>query len=328
MDWLHLSPTMVVTSRRTEEDDATGLLYTTARKSVSCVCVLLLSLETMDLALQQKGLPTLEEMEAKVVLTTILRNLDRLSGLPTDEYGNRLLELRPADVIALLSAPKLSDRQIRRFMVRHIYDSITRSTLNEYVILDEWDMAACAADFNDFQRNAELLAEEGYFRIGTFGGDSFDVLPTAKLVREVERYGAAKEDVVSERDYLGGLESYTIIADQLPIVRMEYQRYGHATSPIELSSVFKAIAPVVELVAKNLLRAHGSKKEHPTLGPVIADLQARGIGNQVLWGELSHVLKFGRDIELHGGQMSESMLRIACENAFELLPQLAALFPR
>lgn len=292
------------------------------------VCVQLIAPQLIDLSFQQEGLPALAAVEERLALVALLQNLDAIAGLPSDPHSNRLLELQPEDAVKVLKGPKLSDRQIRRFIVRRVYDEVSRNTLNKWIPLDNLDLAECGATLADFLRAAQVLEEEGYFKVSEPASDGFHVLPRAKLVREVERYGAAKEDVTSERDFLASIESYKPIASQLPTIRLEYQRYGSATSPTELLSVLKAVAPVVEAVAKDLLRAFGSKQVHSSLGPVIGELQSRGIGDAVLWSELNHVLKFTRDLAGHGAHLSEAVLRIACENAFELLLKLAALFPR
>ena len=60
---------------------------------------------------------------------------------------------------------------------------------------------------------------------------------------------------------------------------------------------------------------------------MISALQQHRIGTRGLLAQLNHILKFGRDLAEHGYAMSEPVLRMACENAFELAPQLGALFP-
>lgn len=58
------------------------------------------------------------------------------------------------------------------------------------------------------------------------------------------------------------------------------------------------------------------------------DLQSRGVASPALLSQLNHILKFARDLSQHGESLPQAVLRIACENAFELIPQLAALWPR
>ena len=60
---------------------------------------------------------------------------------------------------------------------------------------------------------------------------------------------------------------------------------------------------------------------------MIGELVRRRLGSVGLWSQLNHILSFGRELTEHGEELPEPVLRIACENAFELVPQLAALFP-
>jgi hypothetical protein len=253
--------------------------------------------------------------------------VDRIATLPVDEYGNRIVEIRPEDAIAALRPPQQPDRQIRRFIARCVHSAYARGTLREDVILDRIDMDLMGASYRDLIRNCQVLEDEGYLVIGSTSSAAVSVRPTARLVRDVERYGAAREDVVSERDFLGAVSAYGALRDSLETIQLEYRRYSVALSETELQCVFRAIAPVVESVVKDLLRAHGSTANYATLGPAISDLQARGIGGVSLLSQLNHILKFARDQSQHGASLPVPVLRIACENAFELLPQLAALFP-
>jgi len=118
-----------------------------------------------------------------------------------------------------------------------------------------------------------------------------------------------------------GLRAY---AESLVIER---SRLVVAQSLPELESVFRATAPTIESIARDLLVAHGSARDLSTLGPIIAEIQSRGLGGVPLLSQLNHVLKFGRDLSEHGHSVPEPVLRIACENAFELAPQLGSLFP-
>lgn len=292
------------------------------------VCVQLMALPLLALALKQEGLPELSTIESRLALVALLQNLDAVDNLRSDAHGNRILEFQPGDAIRVLKPAKLSDRQLRRFIVRRVYDEVTRSDLNNWFLLDDLDMAECGAAVNDFMRAAQVLEEDGYLKTDEPAANGFHVLPKAKLIRDVERYGAAKDDVVSERGYMASLESYKALAPQLPTIRLEYQRYGSATTETELLSVFKAVGPLVGSVAKDLVRASGGTKEITTLGPAISEMQSRRIGDAVLWAELTHVLKFTRDLTSHGASLSEPVLRIANENAFEVVLKLAALFPR
>jgi hypothetical protein len=292
------------------------------------VCVMLLSPGLMNSALQQNGLPALDVVQNKLVFMAVLQNLDGLPGFPVDEHGNLILELSSSAAVRVLTPLRTPDRSIRRFIVRRMHDEFSRATLNNPVWFDDLDLAICGASVQDFLRNAQLLEQEGYLHIGSSAPNGFEATPTAKLVRDVERHGAAKDDVVTDADYLGAITSYPAVAAYEDTIRLEYQRFVSATSPLELISVFRSIAPVVEAIVMDLLKARGSVTDHGTLGPAIADLQNRGIGDAALYAQLSHILKFGRDLAQHGVSLPDSVLRIAAANAFELVPQLAALFPR
>ena len=281
-----------------------------------------------DTLLQQHGLGRLANYMPRFLHVVVIRNLDALETLPVDEYANRIIDLEAEDSLSIIQAPRLQDRAIRRFIARRVYDEYSRKTLSSPVFVDQYDFQACSASDYDFVRNAQVLAEEGYLTIGSTTTNEIELRPTAKLIRDVERYGAAREDAVAERDYLGALSNYAAIEPHVEQLTMEYRRYSTATSPAELASVFRAVAPEVESIVKELLSAHGSLSAHANLGTAINDLRSRQIGDIGLWSQLSHIIKFSRDLEGHGTALSEPVLRIACENAFNLVPQLAALFPR
>lgn len=248
------------------------------------------------------------------------------ASLQTDKHGNRIVEVEADEAVEMLSGPPQSDRAIRRFIARRVHDSYSRSTLKTPVVIDDIDFAILGATATDFIRNSQLLEAESYIEISSTSPTSVTIRPTAKLVRDVERYGAVKEDVVSQLDYLGVVTAYPAIARFLPVIDLEYRRYSLALSPIELESVFKAIAPLVEDIVKDLLRSHGSTALHSTLGPAISEMRERGLGGISITSQLSYVLKFSRDLAQHGVNLPLPVLRIACENAFEVIPQLAALY--
>ncbi len=279
-------------------------------------------------ALQQNGFPPLDQVKNDIVYIAAITNYDRLSTLPVDESGRRLIEVDGQQAIELLSRPPVSDREVRRFIVRRVYQIYSRSTLQTQAILEGFDSKLLGTTSVDMLRNAQVLEAEGYLTINSASGDKLVLTPTVKLVREVERFGAAKEDVVTDRDYLEAIRVYPSLTPHIETLELEYRRYSAARSETELRSVFKAVSPVVEAIVKELLRARGSTQQHATLGPAIAELQARGIGGPGLLTQLNHILKFGRDLTQHGELIPASVLRIACENTFELVPQLASLFPR
>ena len=81
-------------------------------------------------SLQQEGLPGLDEIRDKAVRLAAVTHYDPLASLPEDDAGNRLLDLDGAAVIALLRPPKRPDREIRRFVVRRIYQEYSLATLD------------------------------------------------------------------------------------------------------------------------------------------------------------------------------------------------------
>jgi hypothetical protein len=179
----------------------------------------------------------------------------------------------------------------------------------------------------DLLRNVQILAAEEYLNWSQPLADRIDVIPTAKLIREVERFGCAREDATKEQDLLAAIDAYPDLKAHKATMANEWRRYEIAFTDVELQSVFRSIAPIVEQVAKELLLTRGSTTSHPTLGPVIGELRSRKIGGIALWSQLDHILKFGRDLAQHGSDLPDTVVRIACANAFELLPQLGALFP-
>lgn len=290
-------------------------------------CVRLLSPMIMKLQLEAIGAGTFEDNKQKLAILALLDNLDGLSELPADPYGNREIAVGSEDVEGLLRRPRQSDRDIRRFLARRVYDGYSRSTLREHMTLDAMDIAICGASDRDVMRNSQLLEEEGYLFIRASAPGSITIEPRAKLVREVERYGAARDDAAGEADFISSMRAYSSLATVVEAVLLEYGRYTTARTAVELDSVFRAVAPIVEKVVKDVLLAGGSSSQHSSLGPAINDMRQRHIGNIGLWAELSHVLKFTRDLSQHGTSLPEPVLRIACENCFQLLPQLAALYP-
>jgi len=148
---------------------------------------------------------------------------------------------------------------------------------------------------------------------------------SARLIRDVERYGAAREDAISEHDYSASLAAWPSLKPYSQALLSDRGRYDSATSAAELASVFKSTAPIIEALLGSLLSPI-TERQYSTLGPMIADLRAKHIGGIGLLSELDHILKFGRDLAEHGHEMPVSVIRIACENAFELAPKLAAIF--
>lgn len=195
------------------------------------------------------------------------------------------------------------------------------------VRFDDMDKLITGNSELDFIRNVQLLEAEGYAIAHLAMGPTLSgVQPTAKLVREVERWGGPKDDVSSSVEYEAQIAAYGVLQPRAESLLTEHARFLAARSPAELESVFRATAPIVEAVARDMLRSHGCNRDLSTLGPIISEIQSRGLGGIALVSQLNHVLKFGRDLAEHGHAVSEPVLRIACENAFDLAPQLASLY--
>lgn len=234
------------------------------------------------------------------------------------------------DLYGLLGRDKLNDAELRRYMARRLYSCYTTDTLHGLVNFDDMDKLITGNSTLDFLRCVQMLDAEGYARAHlTFDPDEMPgAQPTAKLVREVERWGGPKDDVTPNADYQVQLSLYPALGRHADSLVRERHRFLAATSIDELESVFRATAPIIEEIARDLVKTLGSTRDLPTLGPIISEMQARGIGGVALRAQLNHILKFGRDLAGHGHAVSEPVLRIACENAFDLAPRLGSLYPR
>ena len=228
--------------------DAWDRWYTawTADETKERVCVRFLSPGLMDMHLHSLGRGGFEQNKANLGLLAVLDNFDGLAELPADPHGNRVIEIRSEDAAQLLDPPKQSDREIRRFLTRRIYDAFSRSTLTTPCAIRTLDALICGASLDDLLRNAQLLEEEGYLKIEATAPDGLAILPRAKLIREVERYGASREDAAEEADILAAIGAYAGIRRHEGAISLEYRRYAAARTAVELESVFRALAPIVE----------------------------------------------------------------------------------
>lgn len=309
--------------------DALGLYYEVedASSTTIRVCVAILAPMVSNVTLQHARLGTLAQVKDTIARFAILDGADADAELLGGDEPVKRIWLDGQALQDVLKRPKWGDRDIRRYLSRRVYDQYSRTTMSEPVMFDPGDYSYAGATHQDFLRCGQLLASEGYLTIklmSPMGG--FAVVPTSKLIREVERYGAAREDVASEEDYVASLKVWPSIRSYEGALVSERIRYQSATTVPELLSVFRATAPMVEAVARDLLANHGSAKSHSSLGPIIADLQSRHVIDIAIVSQLDHVLKFARDLVQHGQQIPLVVLRIACENAFALVPQLGALF--
>ena len=227
-----------------------------------------------------------------------------------------------------LKRNKFSDRDMRRYIVRKVYDSYSRKTLYDDVKIEKIDYWITGSEPIDFMRNTQVLDEEEYLRVhDPFAESDIIISGRAKLVREFEKYGAARDDVIAKEDYESTLKNYNVLKNSEEAILLEYKRYSNSIGPLETISVFRSIAPIVEQLLRELLKSHDCNKDLPTLGPMISELRQRKLGSAGLYSQINHILKFARDLSQHGNDVPLSVLRIACQNAFELVPQIASLFP-
>ena len=266
------------------------------------------------------------EADYPVVLRLVaLHAIERLDNYQRDQHENVIVKLTAAELKSVLWPPRLQDRELRVFLARRIHDEVSRRTLHDDIGVDRIDRAVCGATTQDIVRALQILAEEGYLEIGATINDAIMVRSRAKLIRDVERYGAPKLDSTAADDLLSALAAYPVAKKRLQSITLEYQRFSAATTHEELISVFKAVAPEVEGFARAVLKAQGASGSFGNLGSIIKELAARNAGGPALLSQLRHVQKFARDVVEHGELLPDPVLRIACANAFELLPQLAAL---
>ena len=238
--------------------------------------------------------------------------------------GDTVLPVNYEHSRRLIARGPMTDRDLRRFLARWIHSRFSRNTLRVRVAFSRIDELITGCSATAIDRNLGVLEAEGYLvRLPEIGSRAFS--PTVKLVREVERYGAAREDAVAERDYPAALQAYAVLASHRSGITLEWERYTTARTSTELVSVFRALVPYLEAVLSDVLRSHGSAKSNSTLAPMIADLQQRQLADRGLLAKLNHIIVFARDLTAHGATLSEPVVRIACENAFELIPQVAAL---
>jgi len=231
-----------------------------------------------------------------------------------NEKAEQLLRRRP-----------MSDRALRRYLAQSVYIAYSESTLAAKVNFDRLDELITGNRTIDFERNAGLLLAEGYLTTAhrTKGDESYG--PTASLVRSVEQWGGPKEDVVGERNYESTIAAYQGLTEFKTAILLEWSRFLVARSGTELTSIFRSLAPLVEKVLGRILASHGSAKASANLGPMVTEMQQRRLGDRALWSRLNHVVTFARDLAEHGEALSDPAMRIACESAFDLIPQLAAL---
>lgn len=289
----------------------------------------LLDLPLMDAARRQEGLEPLEPGEReRIVETALLRLVDTD---PEFFDGDGPLEVGPTDAGDLKRTPRISDRELRRYIARRLYVEWAEKSFDRLVYFEDIDESLTGCDPVDFLRNLQLLDQEGYVRLdrtlGPLTFASYHARATARLIRDVELYGAASDDVDDAAEFGGAIGPVRALEEDLELLMLQRSRFQFSQTSSEIVSVFRAIMPTVESVVRRLLTAHGAKNELASLGPMIAQLKNRGIGTRGLWSELSGLQTLARDVALHGHDMSPTFLKFGCSACFDVILQLGSFFP-
>lgn len=283
----------------------------------------------LDVSLPASGQQRLSELErGQLSLVATLHAVDTDPGF--FENSQQLIVIDASTLPTLRRPEPIAERALRRYIARRLYLVWSQGSFDDHLVFTDVDALLTGHDAQAFLRNLQLLEQEGYVKLERTMGSgfgSFDAAATAELIRSVEQYGAAPDDVESAESLERHLGLYPALRNIADSISLERRRCAEAASPAEISSVFRGIMPTLEGLVRSLLEAHGSKRSLPSLGPMIAELKSRGIGGQALTSQLNAVLTFARDLDLHGQTPPTSVVRIATETCFELFPQLARLFP-
>lgn len=281
-----------------------------------------------DVARQHQGRPAFTDDERReLALIAGLRAVDEEADFFEDVARDPLF-IGPGDEDSLRSHPPVSDQALRRYIARRLYLEWKQGGFDRLLQFSPVDAALTGASEADFLRNLQLLEQEGFVKLHRSEGRGFWSFPgtaTAPLIRAVERHGATPGDIETSTAFLDRIRHVRALEGDFAAIELQRARYEVAQTPEEVVSVFRSIAPVVEKVAQKLLTARGSAKKHSSLGPMIADLQGREIGGLPLLSQLNALKTNARDVSLHGGDLPPTVLRIAVELSFELLPQLGQL---
>jgi hypothetical protein len=272
--------------------------------------------------------PQVAGVDSQRATLAVLAVLDHIDSNPEAWQAgveNVIISVDDEQCPRLLARPRLDDRSLRLYIARRVYDEYSRSTLNHVCWMDQFDNYLSGSDLVAFQRNAGLLTAEGYVTTVYPEHPVTALQPTARLIREMERFGGPAEDVTSERDFAGTLSAWPMLASYRQSLLIEWNRYVVARSQAELLSVFRALAPIVEAILRDILASHASKKVDGTLSTMIGDVAQRKLASRALLSKLNHIVLFSRDLTEHGGEQGEGVLRVVCENAFEVVGELAAI---
>ncbi len=277
----------------------------------------------------ENGLPPLGETDLRThAWVAAVRSADRIPEFfDVDDPAD--VELSYQDFDPHSGPPALPDRDLRRYIARRVYLFWKVTSFDDYFVFDQRDVLLTRVGVSGFLRNAQLLEQEGYIEIGRTHDDGFDgcaVRATARLVRDVERYGAAAADAETEADFVDRLKLAPGLELEREGILAERARYELARTQTEVASVFRALVPILEGAARRLLTELGSTRALPNLGPIIGEFNRMNVGD-VGVRSLLNAVKTGRDVVLHGHHLEVAALRIHVDTCFELLLQLGPLFP-
>ncbi len=234
------------------------------------------------------------------------------------------IEIGPGNVAGFCDRPRLSDQELRRYIARRVYDEYSRGDMDVLVGFGEMDLWLTGNQAQDFLRNTQVLEAEGYLRMHrAMGVGNFDAQPTARLVRDVERYGSAREDAISSGDYESLVRSSPTLVRRFDSIMLEHRAVFPCSNTRRARVRIPCHCTASGRCASRGIEGKGATRDLPTLGTMISELQQRRLDGVHIYSQLNRILKFARDLEQHGAQLPMSVLRIAAANAFELLPQVA-----
>ncbi len=151
-----------------------------------------------------------DDTKRDLSLMAVVDEIDRNPGFAFTGADAHQVIVTPERSLTLFRREPISDRGLRRFIARQLYESFARTTLKEDIGFGRIHFLMTGRETTDFVRNLELLEDDEYLIIT--GRIPLRARPRAKLIREVERYGAAREDVVTTQDYVQSLAAYEALA--------------------------------------------------------------------------------------------------------------------
>ncbi len=209
---------------------------------------------------QERHVEFSPDVQAHLATVATLREMDQNPDFGAPSDGERTIQLGPGEVLDLYTQPKLSDRDLRVYIERRVYQHYANTDLSQITPLGEVDQQVTGAGPRDFLRVSQVLAQEGYLEL--FETMGYDTMPsirgTSKLVRAVERYGAVREDLMSDDNYAAKVGAAAALTQRREFILAQRHQYAVALSHDELTAIFRAVAPEVETVGRNLLAARGA----------------------------------------------------------------------